>query len=152
MAREERSAIAIPESAAITSADLVAESEICALALDDLGVRRNNRVGILLPNSPATITTFIGVTSRATAAPLNPAYGDAEFEFYLSDLNVKALMIDSTLDSVARRVAKDLGIPVLDIAPVPTASAGVCGVPSKKPGVVLGKDAVQPPRIRRFSE
>jgi oxalate---CoA ligase len=143
IAREERSAIAIPESAAITFADLVAESEICALALDDLGVRRNNRVGILLPNSPATITTFIGVTSRATAAPLNPAYGAAEFEFYLSDLNVKALMIDSTLDSVARRVAKDLGIPVLDIAPVPTGSAGVCGVPSKRPGVVLGKDAVQ---------
>ena len=143
MAGEERSAIAIPESAAITFADLVAESEICALALDDLGVRRNNRVGILLPNSPATITTFIGVTSRATAAPLNPAYGAAEFEFYLSDLNVKALMIDSALDSVARRVAKDLGIPVLDVAPVPAGSAGVCGVPSKRHGVVLGKDAVQ---------
>ena len=143
IAREERSAIAIPESAAITFADLVAESEICALALDDLGVRRNNRVGILLPNSPATITTFIGVTSRATAAPLNPAYGAAEFEFYLADLNVKALMIDSASDSVARRVAKDHGIPVIDVAPLAAGSARFSGSPGKRNEAVLARDAVQ---------
>jgi acyl-CoA synthetase (AMP-forming)/AMP-acid ligase II/thioesterase domain-containing protein len=143
IAREERSAIAIPESAAITFADLVAESEICALALDDLGVRRNNRVGILLPNSPATITTFIGVTSRATAAPLNPAYGAAEFEFYLADLNVKALMIDSASDSVARRVAKNHGIPVIDVPPLAAGSAEFSGLPDKRNGAVLARDPVQ---------
>ena len=143
MAREERSAIAISESSAITFADLVAESEICALALDDLGVRRNNRVGILLPNSPATITTFIGVTSRATAAPLNPAYGAAEFEFYLADLNVKALVIDSASDSVARRVAKDHGIPVIDVAPLAAGSARFSGSPGKRNEAVLARDAVQ---------
>ena len=136
-------AMAAPESAGITFAELAAESEIRALALDDLGVRRNDRVGILLPNSPATITTFIGVTSRATAAPLNPAYGAAEFEFYFRDLNVKALMIDSASDSVARRVAKNHGIPVIDVAPLAAGSAEFSGLPGKRNEAVLARDPVQ---------
>jgi oxalate---CoA ligase len=136
-------AIAVPERIGITFAELAAASEICALGLDDLGVRRNDRVGILLPNSPATITTFIGVISRATAAPLNPAYGAAEFEFYLADLNVKALMIDSASDSVARRVAKDHGIPVIDVAPLAPGSAGFSGLPVKGSEAVFAKDPVR---------
>jgi oxalate---CoA ligase len=145
MAREKSGAVAVavPESAGITFAELVAESEIRALVLDDLGVRRNDRVGILLPNSPATITTFIGVTSRATAAPLNPAYGAAEFEFYLSDLNVKALMIDSASDSVARRVAKEHAIPVVEVAPLAAGLARFSAVPGKRNEGVVGRDPVQ---------
>ena len=136
-------AIAVPGSGEITFAELIAESEIRALVLDDLGVRRNDRVGILLPNNPATITTLIGITSRATAAPLNPAYGAAEFEFYLADLNVKALMIDSALDSVARRVAKDRGIPVIDVAPFAAGSAGFSALPNKRNEAVLASNPAQ---------
>jgi oxalate---CoA ligase len=145
MARQGSGAVAIagPESARITFAELVAESEIRALVLDDLGVRRNDRVGILLPNSPATITTFIGITSRATAAPLNPTYSAAEFEFYLADLNVKALMIDSASDSVARRVAKDHGIPVIDVAPFAAGSAGFSALSGKRNKAVLARNPVQ---------
>jgi oxalate---CoA ligase len=134
-------AIAVPERAGITFAELVAQSEVHALVLDDLGVRRNDRVGILLSNSPATITTFIGVTSHATAAPLNPAYGAAELEFYLTDLKVKALMIDSASDSVARRVAKDHGISVIDVAPFAVGSAGFSTLPGKRNEAVLARDA-----------
>jgi oxalate---CoA ligase len=117
LAREGRPsvAIAVPDGGGITFAEVVAESEICGRMLDDLGVRRSDRVGILIANSPVTITTFIGVISRATAAPLNPAYSAEEFEFYLSDLDVKVLMIDAALDSPARRIANDRGVPVIDV-------------------------------------
>ena len=43
----------------------------------------------------------------ATTAPLNPAYKAEEFEFYLSDLNAKALVILAGMESPARAVAAD---------------------------------------------
>lgn len=110
--------------------------------LNELDVRRNERVGILLPNSPATVTTFIGVASRATAAPLNPAYGRVEFEFYLTDLNVKVLLIDSALDSAARHVAKDLGIPVVDVSLAENRRFAQAKCPERQIGKLQVEDAV----------
>jgi acyl-coenzyme A synthetase/AMP-(fatty) acid ligase len=50
---------------------------------------------MVLPNGPEMATALVSVVSCATAAPLNPAYGAADFDFYLSDLNAKVLMIQS---------------------------------------------------------
>ena len=36
---------------------------------------------------------FLSVASAATSAPLNPAYRASEFDFYLSDLDAKALLV-----------------------------------------------------------
>jgi acyl-CoA synthetase (AMP-forming)/AMP-acid ligase II len=38
---------------------------------------------------------FLAVAFAATCAPLNPDYREKEFEFYLSDLDAKALIIQS---------------------------------------------------------
>ena len=38
-------------------------------------------------------TAFIAIAAGASAAPLNPAYRADEFEFYLSDLNAKGLVV-----------------------------------------------------------
>jgi acyl-CoA synthetase (AMP-forming)/AMP-acid ligase II/thioesterase domain-containing protein/acyl carrier protein len=144
LARHKRDAVAltVPGRAAITFADLAVEGEYYGQMLDELDVRRNERVGILLPNCPATVTTFIGVASRATAAPLNPAYGRAEFEFYLTDLNVKALLIDSALDSAARHIAKDLGIPVVDVSPAENGRFAQVKCPERQIGKPQVEDAV----------
>jgi oxalate---CoA ligase len=118
-------AIAVPGGVPITYANLLAQSERFASTLSALGVGRNDRVGILLPNGPAMVTAFLGVISCATAAPLNPSHNAAEFSFYLSDLKVKALIIDSASDSPARKVARERGITVVEISPV---SAGAVGI------------------------
>ena len=39
-------------------------------------------------------TCFMACASGVTSAPLNPAYRADEFEFYLSDLNAKALIVE----------------------------------------------------------
>ena len=44
---------------------------------------------------------FLGVGAAATCAPLNPAYRAEEFDFYLSDLKAKAMILPQGLDSPA---------------------------------------------------
>ena len=53
--------------------------------------------------------------SGVASAPLNPAYRAEEFEFYLSDLNAKALIVDRGSTSPAVEVAAKLGIRVIDL-------------------------------------
>ena len=42
--------------------------------LNALGIGRNDRVAIVLPNGPEMATCFMACASSVTSAPLNPAY------------------------------------------------------------------------------
>lgn len=92
--------------------------------LNALGVGRGDRVGLVLPNCPEMATAFVAVASACTAAPLNMAYRADEFEFYLTDLKAKALLVAAGSDTPARVVAKKLGIAVLEIVALPEQGAG----------------------------
>jgi acyl-CoA synthetase (AMP-forming)/AMP-acid ligase II/acyl carrier protein len=89
-----------------------------------VGVGRNDRVAILLPNGPEMAVAILGVASCATAAPLNPAYLAEELDFYLSNLKAKALMVKIGTNSPARTVAQTLGIPIIELSPTLDAESG----------------------------
>ncbi len=93
-------------------------------ALNKLGVGRGDRVGIVLPNCPEMAAAFVAIASACTAAPLNMAYRADEFEFYLSDLKAKALVVARGSDTPARAVAAKLGIAILELTPHPENGAG----------------------------
>jgi acyl-CoA synthetase (AMP-forming)/AMP-acid ligase II/aryl carrier-like protein len=93
-------------------------------ALRGAGVRRGDRVGIVLPNGPEMATAFLASACAATCAPLNPAYRAEEFEFYLSDLNAKAVVVQQGVDSPVRAVAAAHGIALLELVPRAGAPAG----------------------------
>ncbi len=63
--------------------------------LNAWGIGRNDRIALTLPNGPEMATAFLAIASVATCAPLNPAYSKTEFEFFLTDLNVKALIVEA---------------------------------------------------------
>jgi oxalate---CoA ligase len=86
-------------------------------ALNGMGIGRNDRVAMVLPNGPEMAAAFVAVACAATAAPLNAAYRGEEFEFYLSDLNAKCLLIAQGMDSPARAIAAARGIPVVELVP-----------------------------------
>ncbi len=120
----DRAAIGAPGRRALTHGglrDLVVQT---VGDLNRIGIGRGDRLGILLPNGPEAATSFLAIASGATTAPLNPAYRRDEFEFYLSDLRAKALVIKQGMDSPAREVAAALGIPVLDLFTPDDAPAG----------------------------
>jgi acyl-CoA synthetase (AMP-forming)/AMP-acid ligase II/acyl carrier protein len=93
--------------------------------LNESGVSRNDRVAIVLPNGPEMAVAFLAVACGASSAPLNPGYSEDEFEFYLSDLNARALILLAGMETPARDVAAALGIPIIDLFPDLEAEAGV---------------------------
>jgi acyl-CoA synthetase (AMP-forming)/AMP-acid ligase II len=92
--------------------------------LNELGIGRNERVAIVLANGPEMATCYMACASGVTSAPLNPAYRADEFEFYLSDLNAKALIVEQGSTSPAVEVAHKLGVRVLDLVAPPDLPAG----------------------------
>jgi acyl-CoA synthetase (AMP-forming)/AMP-acid ligase II len=93
-------------------------------ALNRVGIGRNDRVAIVLPNGPDMATAFIGVASGTASAPLNPAYRADEFEFYLNDLNAKAVIVEEGSASPVIEVANKLKIAVFILRPQPGEGAG----------------------------
>ena len=93
-------------------------------ALNGIGIGRNDRVAIVLPNGPEMAACFIGCASGVTSAPLNPAYRADEFEFYLSDLGAKALIVEQGSTSPAVAVARKLGVRLIELLPQGDAGAG----------------------------
>lgn len=90
-----------------------------------MGVGRNDRVAVVLPNSPEMAVAFLGIASCATCAPLNPGYRESEYDFYLSDLNAKALIFQSGVAEAAVEVARKRGIPLVELSPIKEAAAGI---------------------------
>lgn len=95
--------------------ELAAELAGLAGDLRSFGVSRRDRVACVLPPGPEHAIIFLSVASCAVAAPLNPAYHEADFAFYLSDLNASALILPAGLASRARTVALNTGIPILEL-------------------------------------
>ncbi|MQF48590.1 AMP-binding protein [SAR202 cluster bacterium AC-647-N09_OGT_505m] len=105
-------AIQVPDGPTITYDAL--RHQVYALAdnVMALGIRRTDRVAIVLPNSAETIISFLGVAAVAIAAPLNPAYKSEEFRFYLEDTSALALMTGSQGGEIAQNAASDTTLPI----------------------------------------
>jgi acyl-CoA synthetase (AMP-forming)/AMP-acid ligase II len=118
-------ALAAPGRPPLTYGRLCLHVEEVVGTLNALGVGRNDRVALVLPNGPEMAAAFLAVSSAATGAPLNPAYRSGEFDFYLSDLKARALLVPAGSDSPAIDVARARGIPVIELRPCPGAEAGL---------------------------
>ena len=63
-----------------------------ATLLERAGVEPGDRVGIMLPNTPAFAIVFYGIMYRgAVAVPMNPLLKSREVSFYLSNSGAKAI-------------------------------------------------------------
>jgi acyl-CoA synthetase (AMP-forming)/AMP-acid ligase II len=115
--RDDAQAIGAPERSPLTHAGLRALAKRTVAALNAMGIGRGDRVAIVLPNGPEMAAAFITIACGAATAPLNPAYRGEEFDFYLSDLNAKALVVLDGMDSPALDVAAARSIPIVRLVP-----------------------------------
>lgn len=120
----DRIAIVAPKRAGLTYGGLRDRIHQTAAILNTLGINPNDRVAVVLPNGPEMAVAFLAIAAAATCAPLNPAYREQEFDFYLSDLNAKALVIQPGVGESARIIAKGRGIPIIELCPQLEAQAG----------------------------
>ena len=119
-----RPAIGAPEREPLSYGAL---AELCVetvAGLNGVGIGAGDRVAIVLPNGPEMAACFVAVGSAATAAPLNPAYREEEFAFYIEDLSAKALIVMRGDDTAARAAAAGLGTPIIELVPVDGGAAG----------------------------
>jgi acyl-CoA synthetase (AMP-forming)/AMP-acid ligase II/acyl carrier protein len=110
-------AILAPGTVPLTYGGLRAQVSGIVKALNGMGYGRNDRIAIVLPNGPEMAIAFLSVASGFTCAPLNPLYGQPEFEFYLSDLKARALIVLSGVPSPSIDAARALNIPVIELKP-----------------------------------
>jgi acyl-CoA synthetase (AMP-forming)/AMP-acid ligase II len=111
-------AIVVPDGPALTFAELRRQVDHVAGQLNKVGVGRGDRVALVTPNGPEAAIAFLAVAQCATAAPLNPAYREDEFRFYMDDLGAKALI---TLPDDAQAAHAAAGPDVLRLALAGTA-------------------------------
>ena len=127
-------ALLAPDRAPLTYQNLARLADDTMAALNGMGIGRGDRIAIVLPNGPEMAAAFVSIATCATTAPLNPAYRAEEFEFYLSDLNAKALIVQSGTDSPAVAVAGKLGLPVVELVPDDSGPAGAFSLSGKSNG------------------
>jgi acyl-CoA synthetase (AMP-forming)/AMP-acid ligase II len=108
-------AIGAPGHASLTYDRLRTLAGTSGRWLNAHGIGRNDRVAIVLSNGPHAATAFLAIAAGATAAPLNAHYRAEEFEFYLTDLKAKALLVEAGMASPAREVATRLGVRVFEL-------------------------------------
>ncbi len=114
----ERIAIAAPNYNSLTHAALFEQMTNIVSALNDLGIGRADRVALALPDGPQMVVGFLGLSAAATCAPVNPALQVAEFDSIFSDLEPKALVVESGADFAAVAAAQKRSIPIIELSMV----------------------------------
>lgn len=123
--RPEAPAILAPGRDALTYRLLERQLQYIVSRLSDMGIGRDDRVAVVLPNGPEMATAFLGIACTAVCAPLNPSYQAAEYKFFLSDLATRVLVTAAGSSPAASEVAQGMGIPVLEITPDTQGPAGL---------------------------
>jgi oxalate---CoA ligase len=121
---EAAAAVSAPGRPTLSHGALRLLIEATLARLNGLGLGRNDRVAIVLDNGPEMATCFLACANGVASAPLNPSYRADEFEFYLSDLNAKALIVGRGSTSPAVDVALKLGVPIVDLVSDSASPAG----------------------------
>lgn len=93
----QRTAIIVPSkpcALTVSYEQLNAQISSFQKKLASLGIAPQAAVSIALPNSYEFIVAFLAASwQRAIAAPLNPAYKQDEFEFYIDDLSSEVALV-----------------------------------------------------------
>ncbi|OLC47804.1 MAG: AMP-dependent synthetase [Chloroflexi bacterium 13_1_40CM_4_65_16] len=96
-------AIDVPGGTRLTYRELREQVAAVADELSRMGLGRGDRIALVLPNCVEAIVLFVAAATVGTAAPLNPAYKEDEFRFYLEDVDARALVVPPGQAAAARR-------------------------------------------------
>ncbi|HCV87656.1 MAG TPA: AMP-dependent synthetase, partial [Alphaproteobacteria bacterium] len=108
------SALTAPDRTGLTFDGLRQHVDAIGRQLSAHGLGAGDRVAIVLPNGPEMASSFLAVASYMSAAPLNPAYKESEYAFYLEDLAPKLVIVAQGSDNPVRAAAASLSIPVVE--------------------------------------
>ena len=102
-------AVVVPGGPRLTYGQLREQVSLAADRLAQHGLGRGDRIALVFPNGAESIVLFLAAATVGTAAPLNAAYKEDEFRFYLEDTGAKALIVPPGEAAAARRALPEGG-------------------------------------------
>ncbi len=96
-------ALVVPNRVSISYARLRQLTEEAAHTLASRGIGKGERVATVSTNGLEAILLFLATSTVATACPLNPAYKEDEFRFYLEDVGARFLVVPPDEAEAARQ-------------------------------------------------
>src|ERR1700738_2618957 len=94
----------------LTYAEFDAAAARVATLLERAGIEPGDRVGIMLPNTPAFAIALFGIIYQgAVAVPMNPLLKSREVAYYLSNSGAKALFAAPPIAEEAASGANETG-------------------------------------------
>ncbi|MGA7381431.1 MAG: acyl--CoA ligase [Terriglobales bacterium] len=128
---DSHTAVIVPEFGIRVTYDSLRQQVLAmADALTSAGIRRGDRVAIVLPNGLPAIVSLLAASIAGTAAPLNPAYPYEEFLFFLGDTEARVLLCPPVGAEFARNAALDRKIPVLPVEMSPEGNVHLVDAPT----------------------
>jgi len=150
----------------ITYKELDVLTDKFATALNDMGIKKDDRVAIFLPNTPQYIISYYGtLKAGATVTAISPLAKEREIMHQINDAEAQTIVALDVLFPPVKNVWKSTTLKKIIIAQLkeymPTAKAlfsGLLGkVPSRKverePGIYFFKELMEkhppnPPKVR----
>ena len=83
--------------------------------LGEQGIRREDRVAIVLPDGARLCLAFLSVSCHGIAAPLNPAASLQNLLSWLEELQPRAILVGEGTPDAAHEAASRLGLTVIDL-------------------------------------
>ncbi|WP_035445768.1 long-chain-fatty-acid--CoA ligase [Bacillus sp. UNC41MFS5] len=92
-----------------TFAELDKLVDYASISLHDAGIRKGDRVALMLGNCPEFVITYFGILrAGAVVVPINPVYTSAEIAYILSNSQAKAVIAHSSLEPTISSVKEKL--------------------------------------------
>ena len=100
-----------PMAKRLSYRQLVAEAEQFAKALAQMGIRKGDRVGLVLPNCPQFVVAFYAIQRLgAVAVGNNPLYTKRELSHQLSDAGIDTVIVLDLLYPLVDSVREEVGL------------------------------------------
>jgi long-chain acyl-CoA synthetase len=95
----------------ISYGDMYRATEAFAAALHQRGIRKGDRVGLLLPNSPQFVLAFYGIIKAGgIVVAMNPQYKQRELAFQLENAGIKLVIALDTYRSTLEEALQRTGV------------------------------------------
>ena len=101
-------------AAPLTYTQLCRRVASLAERLQTLGVRKCDRVALVMDNGPSAVVAFLAAACSGVCAPLNAGYTRLELEFLLRDLGARVLLVENGEGAASASAAREMGLLVVE--------------------------------------